>query len=75
MLMRQPPESIVQWIPRVEDTQDKILRDVRAVTSACPAYTRSCILPITDKNNVQARALVSACYGVLLNRGIYPLYS
>ena len=39
-------------VQRVYRTQGKIIRDFRAVKSACPAYTKSYTLPATDKSNV-----------------------
>ena len=58
---------------RVKSTRDKIIRDLRAVKSACPAYTSTYILPTTDKSNI---CLVSVCFRLsqgALHSG-YPLY-
>ena len=41
---------------------------LRAVKSACLAYTTSYIFPTTDKRNVQLRAPASACHEVFFNR-------
>ena len=61
--------SAVGTVPRFKNAQHKSIRDLRAVESACPAITKNYIFPTTDKSSVQVRALVSACYGSLFNRG------
>ena len=33
--------TVLQWIRRFKSTQDKSIRDVRAVNAACPAYTKN----------------------------------
>ena len=43
---------VVQWIPWLESAQDKSIRDLRAVKSALPAYTKSYIFATTNKSNV-----------------------
>ena len=44
------------------EPQEQIIRDLRAVKSACPAYTKSYILPTTEKRIVQLRTPVLASY-------------
>ena len=42
----------LQWLPRFKSAQDKGVRGLRAVKSACPAYTKSYIFTATYKTNV-----------------------
>ena len=45
--------AVVVDTPRLSSTQDEIIWDlIRAVESACPAYTKIYILPIADKPSV-----------------------
>ena len=63
-----------QRVPRFKSAQNHSIRYSKAVKSACPAYTKTYILPTTDNEQgaiVQSRALVSACHGALLNRGAH----
>ena len=63
LMKRDRNPEMVQQVPspRVESTQEKIIREFRAVKSAIQkTYT----LPTTDKSIVQVRAPVLACYGV-----------
>ena len=57
---------MIQRVPRLKSAQDKNIRDLRVVESACPANTKNNVFPTTDKSNAQLRAPVSACHGVLL---------
>ena len=42
----------VQWVLRFKSGQDKSVPDLRATESACPAYTKSYIFPITYRSDV-----------------------
>ena len=60
---------LVQWVPRLDSAQDKRVRDLRAIKSACPASTKSFVFPTRDESN---ECLVErACFG--LSRGALKL--
>ena len=42
---------VQQWVPRFKSAQDKTIRDLGAVESACHAYTKNYVFPTTDKSN------------------------
>lgn len=64
---------LAQWVPRVNRTHNKCILEVRAVKMACPtyAYSKSYVFHTADERILQLNAHVSACHGVVLNRGTH----